>query len=88
MAKSRYTQTNRNSRIASKRNGSNTVKTQTTGRDAGTLNVEVTSKKGGKGSTRLYIESANGEFLGLNGFEARTLYNTLAEHFAQTGRSY
>lgn len=83
---SRVFESNRYSKITSKRTGSRVV-TQTSYRDPGTLEVEVSSKDLGSGATRLFMRTGEGEFLALDGNEARTVYRTLQRHFDSTGRS-
>lgn len=85
--KNRSYETNRNARIVSRINGKKLV-TKTMYRDPGTLIVETKSDRKGAGATRLFIRDGERSFLALNGNEARTLYETLQEHFAGSGRSF
>lgn len=82
----RWYESNRDSRIVAKENTRRTVVTSTQGRDEGTLFVEAATKRQGLGSTRLFIRDGEGQFLALNGAEARTLYRTLQKHFEVTSR--
>ena len=86
--KKAFTAANRNSRIVTKKNGSKTVTTKPTGRDEGTMHVEIRSKKAGNGDTRLFIRDQEGEYLAFNGFEARTLYRTLQRHYEETDKTW
>lgn len=78
---------NKNARITQEFNSAGRFKTRTVGRDEGTLNVEISSKRGGVGGTHLFIQDGEGKYLTLDGYNARTLYRTLADHFSATGRS-
>lgn len=78
---------NRNARIVSRTNSARTVVTKTSNRDRGSAIVEVTSKLGGNGASRLFIRAAQGDYIALDGSEARTVYRTLQRHFDATFRS-
>lgn len=78
---------NRNARIVSRINTANTVVTKTTNRDRGLDLVEVSTKLGGNGASRLFIRGASGEYIALDGSEARTVYRTLQRHFLSTFRA-
>lgn len=82
-----YNAQNKNARIVQEVNTAGRFKTRTAGRDEGTLNVEISSKRNGVGGTHLFIQDGSGKYLTLDGFNARTLYRTLQEHFDSTGRT-
>jgi len=82
----KWTRSNRQAVIASKR--TSRVVTKTKNRDSGTLVAEAVSKRpDGLGATRLFIRDSEGQYLVLNGFEARTVYRVLSRHFDETGRT-
>lgn len=78
---------NRNARIVSRVNTVNTIVTKTTNRDYGSAVVEVSSERGGNGASRLFIRERSGEYIVLDGNEARTVYRTLQRHFLSTFRA-
>lgn len=93
MANSRNWESNRNSRIVSRIDRTGKVRTETTNRDGGTLDIAVSTDTR-TNTTRVFFdaEGREGNFggradLSLTGSEARTLYRTLQRHFEATGKS-
>jgi hypothetical protein len=89
--KQRIIATNKNSHIVNRVDRTGKVRTETTRRDGGELDVAI-STNARSGSTRLFLdaEGREGNFGGfatmtLNGRQARTLFIALQRHFDQTG---
>ena len=76
---------NRNARIRNRITQNNQIRTETAGRDAGAINVAVSSAA--SGATRLFIDLPAGASLRLGGHEARTLYRVLQKHYECTDKS-
>jgi hypothetical protein len=77
--------TNRNAAIVSREDKTGKLRTETSGRDEGTVQFAMsTSPK--SNSTSLYIDLPEGA-VRLSGSEARTLYRLLSKHYTFTGKS-
>ncbi len=73
-----------NSRINTRVNGRGDIRTDTVNQPSG-LVVDIDSKRFGKEGTNVTLgfEGAENRFLKLDGFQARTLYESLQKHFDQ-----
>lgn len=79
--------TNRNSKIVSRFDKTNKLRTETQNRDAGSVKMAVSTDVRNN-STNFFIDLANGDgTLRLNGREARSVFNLLVKHYAQAGKS-
>jgi hypothetical protein len=94
MAKrNRYTPTNKNSRVNTRIDRTGKLRTETSRRDNGELDIAISTDQRNN-STRVFIDTAGrkGSFpsadVELSGREARTLYLALAKHFGSQGKFF
>jgi hypothetical protein len=84
--------TNKNSRVSTRIDRTGKLRTESTRRDNGQLDVAISTDERNN-STRVFIDESGreGNFtypsLELNGRQARTLFIALRKHFASQGKS-
>ena len=82
---------NKNSRVNSRVDRNGNLRTETSRRDGGTLDIAISTDMRNN-STRVFLDAfgRDGNFpvadLELNGHEARTLYLALRKHFRAQGK--
>lgn len=62
------------------------LRTETHGRDSGSINVAVTTNPQ-TDATRLFIDTPEGDKYSFDGRTARTLYRALQKHYQFTGKT-
>jgi hypothetical protein len=92
MAKrNRYTSTNKNSRVNTRIDRTGKLRTETSRRDRGQLDIAITTNKKNN-STRVFIDvlgradTIPRADLELDGRQARTLFLALSKHFDRLGK--
>jgi hypothetical protein len=89
--KSTQVATNKNARVNNRIDRTGKVRTETTRRDGGELDVAISTNERSN-TTRVFIDlgGREGNFpsadLELNGRQARTLFLALQKHFSSTGK--
>jgi hypothetical protein len=79
--------TNKNARIVNRIDKTGKSRTETQGRDVGSVEMAVSTDVNCN-STNLFIDFPyDGGTARLNGHEARTLYRLLRKHYGKTGKS-
>lgn len=93
MAKNTYVSTNKNSRVVTREDKTGKLRTETTRRDCGELDVAISTNER-TNSTRVFLDLGGREghvpfpTMELNGRQARTLYLALKKHFESQGKSH
>jgi len=78
---------NRSASIRTREDRRGNTRTETFRRDQDTVSVAVSTNPKND-STRLFIDTPEGQSYSFDGRTARTLYRTLQKHYRETNRSY